>query len=182
MMAGILSGCGGSIGKSSEPVTLTVWTYYNGEQLDAFNALVDSFNDTVGKEKGIVVESSSQGSVNDLETNVMAAAEEKVGASDMPAIFSAYADTAYKLDEMGKVVDLSEYLTEDEQDKYIDAYMQEGDFAGDGSIKIFPVAKSTELLFMNETDWDKFAEATGADEKDLETVEGLVETSEKYYE
>lgn len=115
MMAGILSGCGGSIGKSSEPVTLTVWTYYNGEQLDAFNALVDSFNDTVGKEKGIVVESSSQGSVNDLETNVMAAAEEKVGASDMPAIFSAYADTAYKLDEMGKVVDLSEYLTEDEQ-------------------------------------------------------------------
>ena len=93
MMAGILSGCGGSIGKSSEPVTLTVWTYYNGEQLDAFNALVDSFNDTVGKEKGIVVESSSQGSVNDLETNVMAAAEEKVGASDMPAIFSAYART-----------------------------------------------------------------------------------------
>lgn len=31
MMAGILSGCGGSIGKSSELVTLTVWTYYNGE-------------------------------------------------------------------------------------------------------------------------------------------------------
>ena len=182
MMAGILSGCEGGIGKSSEPVTLTVWTYYNGEQLDAFNALVDSFNDTVGKEKGIVVESSSQGSVNDLETNVMAAAEEKVGASDMPAIFSAYADTAYKLDEMGKVVDLSEYLTDDEQAKYIDAYMEEGDFSGDGAIKIFPVAKSTELLFLNETDWEKFAEATGADEKDLETVEGVVETAEKYYE
>ena len=182
MAAAVLSGCGDSGGKSSEPVTLTVWTYYNGEQLDAFNSLVDTFNDTVGKEKGIIIESSSQGSVNDLETNVMAAAEEKVGASDMPAIFSAYADTAYKLDEMGKVVDLSDYLTEDEQKKYIDAYLEEGDFSGDGSIKIFPVAKSTELLFMNGTDWDKFAEATGADEKDLETVEGLVETAEKYYE
>lgn len=181
MMMGMLSGCGGSAGKSSDPVTLTVWTYYNGEQLDAFNALVDSFNDTVGKEKGIIVESSSQGSVNDLEANVMAAAEEKVGASDMPSIFSAYADTAYKLDEMGKVVDLSEYLTDDDKDKYIDAYMEEGDFSGDGSVKIFPVAKSTELLFLNQTDWEKFADATGADESDLETIEGVVETAEKYY-
>ena len=183
MLAGLLTGCGAEpgIGKSEEPVNLTVWTYYNGEQLDAFNALVDSFNESVGKEKNIVVESSSQGSVNDLESNVMDAAEEKVGAADMPNIFSAYADTAYKLDQAGQVVDLSDYLTDEEKSEYIDAYLKEGDFSGDGSIKIFPVAKSTELLFLNKTDWDKFAEATGADESDLETVEGLVETAEKYY-
>lgn len=183
MLAGLLTGCGAEpgIGKSEEPVNLTVWTYYNGEQLDAFNALVDSFNESVGKEKNIVVESSSQGSVNDLESNVMDAAEEKVGAADMPNIFSAYADTAYKLDQAGQVVDLSDYLTDEEKSEYIDAYLKEGDFSGDGSIKIFPVAKSTELLFLNKTDWDKFAEATGADESDLETVEDLVETSEKYY-
>lgn len=149
--------------------------------MDSFNALVDTFNDTVGKEKGITVESSTQGSVNELETNVMDAAEEKVGASDMPNIFSAYADTAYKLDEMGDVVDLSDYLTDEEKEAYIDAYLKEGDFSGDGSIKIFPVAKSTELLFLNKTDWQKFADATGASESDLETVEGLVETAEKYY-
>ena len=183
LLAGLLTGCGAEsgIGKSEEPVNLTVWTYYNGEQLDAFNALVDSFNESVGKEKNIVVESSSQGSVNDLESNVMDAAEEKVGAADMPNIFSAYADTAYKLDQAGQVVDLSDYLTDEEKSEYIDAYLKEGDFSGDGSIKIFPVAKSTELLFLNKTDWDKFAEATGADESDLETVEDLVETSEKYY-
>ena len=181
MLAGMFTGCGVGTGKSDEPVNLTVWTYYNGEQLDAFNALVDSFNESVGKEKNIVVESSSQGSVNELESNVMDAAEEKVGAADMPNIFSAYADTAYKLDQAGQVVDLSDYLTDEEKSEYIDAYLKEGDFSGDGSIKIFPVAKSTELLFLNKTDWDKFAEATGADESDLETVEGLVETSEKYY-
>lgn len=181
VLAGTLTGCAVGGSKSSEPVTLTVWTYYSGEQLDAFNALIDTFNDTVGKEKGITVESSSQGSVNELETNVMDAAEEKVGASDMPNIFSAYADTAYKLDEMGDVVDLSDYLTDEEKEAYIDAYLKEGDFSGDGSIKIFPVAKSTELLFLNKTDWQKFADATGASETDLETVEGLVETAEKYY-
>ncbi len=181
LLAGTLTGCAVGGTKSSEPVTLTLWTYYSGEQLDSFNALVDTFNDTVGKEKGITVESSTQGSVNELETNVMDAAEEKVGASDMPNIFSAYADTAYKLDEMGDVVDLSDYLTDEEKEAYIDAYLKEGDFSGDGSIKIFPVAKSTELLFLNKTDWQKFADATGTSESDLETVEGLVETAEKYY-
>ena len=51
MLAGLLTGCGTEpgIGKSEEPVNLTVWTYYNGEQMDAFNALVDSFNESVGK-------------------------------------------------------------------------------------------------------------------------------------
>ena len=148
LLTGTLTGCAAGGKKSSEPITLTVWTYYSGEQLDAFNTLIDTFNDTVGKEKGIIVESSTQGSVNELETNVMDAAEEKVGASDMPNIFSAYADTAYKLDEMGEVVDLSDYFTDEEKETYIDAYLKEGDFSGDGSIKIFPVAKSTELLFL----------------------------------
>ena len=39
-------------------------------------------------------------------------------------------------------------------------------------MKIFPVAKSTELMFLNETDWEKFAQATGAAYDDLSTVEG----------
>ena len=59
---------------------------------------MDTFNNTVGKEKNITVESYSQGSVNDLETQVMAAAQGKVGASAMPNIFMAYADTAYAMD------------------------------------------------------------------------------------
>ena len=60
--------------------------------------------------------------------------------------------------------------------------LREGDFSGNGSIKIFPVAKSTELLFLNDTDWQKFAGETGATYDDLATVEGLIETAEKYYD
>ena len=37
----------------------------------------------------------------------MDAAQGKVGAAAMPNIFSAYADTAYALDQMGMLVDLS---------------------------------------------------------------------------
>lgn len=148
--------CGGaaqSTGKSggTAGVThITVWTYYNGDQLESFNKLVDQFNETTGREKGIRVKSASQGSVSDLETNVMDAAQGKVGAAAMPNIFSAYADTAYALDQMGMLVDLSQYLTE--------------------------------LMFLNETDWAKFAQATGAAYDDLSTVEGLVATAGAYYD
>ena len=92
--------CGGC-GAEKKPVTITIWNYYNGEQLEAFNRMVQNFNDTVGKEQGITVESASQGSVNDLETNVLNAAEGKVGAEELPNIFSGYADTAYALDQQG---------------------------------------------------------------------------------
>ena len=118
--------CGGaaqSTGKSGSTagVThITVWTYYNGDQLESFNKLVDQFNETTGLEKGIRVESASQGSVSDLETNVMGCGQQG-GAAAMPNIFSAYADTAYALDQMGMLVDLSQYLTEDERAQYVQA-------------------------------------------------------------
>ena len=179
-----LVGCGGAQSTArgnTEPVNLSVWTYYNGDQLESFNKLVDTFNDTVGKEKNITVESYSQGSVNDLETQVMAAAQGKVGASAMPNIFMAYADTAYAMDQMGELADLAPYFTDEERAAYVDSYLTEGDFNDDGSIKIFPVAKSVELLFLNDTDWQTFADATGAEYADLETIEGLVGAAEAYY-
>lgn len=142
-----LVGCGGAQSTAqgnTEPVNLSVWTYYNGDQLESFNKLVDTFNDTVGKEKNITVESYSQGSVNDLETQVMAAAQGKVGASAMPNIFMAYADTAYAMDQMGELADLAPYFTDEERAAYVDSYLTEGDFDDSGSIKIFPVAKTTD--------------------------------------
>lgn len=159
-----------------------VWTYYNGEQLAAFHALVDEFNETVGREQGIRVSSYSQGSISDLETNVKAAAEEKVGAPELPNIFSAYADTAYVLDEKSMLVDFRDYMSDEECSAYIEGYLKEGDFSGDGSIKIFPIVKSTELLFLNQTDWEPFAEAVGVTYEDLRTIEGLVKVSELYYQ
>ena len=49
----------------SDPVTITIWTYYNGSQLEAFTDLITRFNDTVGRENSITVESYSQSSVAD---------------------------------------------------------------------------------------------------------------------
>ena len=173
---------GTACGRSKLPTTITIWTYYNGDQLECFNQLVEQFNSTVGKEKNIRVESSSQGSVNDLETSVLAAAEGKVGAEKLPNIVSSYADTAFTLDQMGLAVDLSPYLTEKEKSAYIAGFLEEGDLMNNGELKVFPIAKSTELLYLNVTDFVPFAEATGVTYADLSTVEGLNEAAHKYYD
>ena len=177
------AGCSGSAGPEvpAKVTDIMVWTYYNGDQLESFTSLVNQFNETVGAQKGIKVSTESQGSVNDLETSVMDSAEGKVGAAAMPNIFSAYADTAYALDQMGMVVNLAPYLTEEEKAQFVEGYLSEGDFGEDDSIKIFPVAKSTELLFLNDTDWQAFADAADVRYEDLATMEGLTAAAEKYY-
>lgn len=191
LAAAILSGgCGtGKEDKGNEeffnpdnPVEITLWNYYTGAQQESFDKLVDLFNESKGKELGIVVKAFNEGGVTDLENSVMAAVNEEVGAKELPNIFASYTDTAYKVDQKGMLADLSPYLTEEEQQEYVDSYIEEGQFLDGGSIKIFPVAKATEIFMLNKTDWDKFAESTGAALSDCSTIEGVTETARKYYE
>lgn len=178
-----LSGCGSSSPLDPKnPTTLTIWHYYNGSQQSAFDALVEEFNDTVGKEKGIFVESFSQGSVSDLETAVRASINGDVGADPIPDIFSSYADTAYEIEQLGALANLSDYFTEEELEQYVDSYIEEGCIAADGTLRIFPVAKSTEIMMLNKTDWELFANETGASLDDLSTIEGVAATAKAYYE
>lgn len=178
-----LAGCGNSSPLDPKnPVSLTVWHYYNGSQQAAFDALVEEFNETVGKEKGVYVQGYSQGSVSDLETAVRDAIAGKVGAESMPDIFSSYADTAYEVEQAGALANLSDYLSEEELGQYVESYIEEGRIASDGTLRIFPTAKSTEIMMLNKTDWEPFAAATGASLEDLKTIEGVTATAKAYYE
>lgn len=178
-----LSGCGSkSPLDPKDPVSLTVWHYYNGAQQIAFDALTEEFNDTVGREKGIYVQGYSQGSVSDLEAAVRDAAAGKVGADAIPDIFSSYADTAYELEQAGVLTDLSSYLTKEELAKYVDSYIEEDRIAGEGTLKIFPTAKSTEIMMLNKTDWEPFSAACGVSLDDLKTIEGVAAAARAYYE
>lgn len=182
-MALTVSGCGSkSPLDPKDPVSLTVWHYYNGSQQAAFDTLVEEFNDTVGRELGIYVQSYSQGSVPDLETAVRDAINGKVGADDMPDIFSSYADTAYEVEQAGALANLSDYLSQEDLEKYVDSYIEEGRIAANGSLRIFPTAKSTEIMMLNRTDWEPFAQATGASLDELATIEGVAATAKAYYE
>lgn len=163
------------------PQTLVIWHYYNGIQQQMFDRLVLEFNEGLGAEAGVIVEAHSQGSINDLTEKLLNAANREPGAQAMPDLFGAYADTAYRLDQMGYVADLAPYVTQDELAAYMDNYIQEGRLGQPDALKVFPIAKSTELLLLNMTDWQPFAEATGADEALLSTWEGVASLAEAYY-
>lgn len=183
-MVVMLSGCGtNNHGLSKkEPQNIMVWNYYNGAQAIAFDKLVDDFNNTVGAEQGIIVSSDSKNTVDELYQAIEDSVDKKVGADELPDIFPTYLDGAVSLDEKGILADLGQYVTKEEQEEYVDSYVQEGYFGDDEAWKLFPVAKSTEIMILNKTDWDKFAEAAGVDIDDLSTMEGLLAVAEKYYD
>lgn len=191
LTAGIFSGCGGNSENKSgnkkyglnpnEPVNITIWHYYNGVQQENFDKSVIEFNETVGREKGIVVEAYSKGSIDELSDSVIASVKKNAGAEEVPDMFASYSETAYSVDKLGSAVDLSEYFTEDELKEYVDGYIEEGRISADGGLKIFPTAKSTEIMMINLTDWEKFADSEGVTTDNLKTWEGVVDTAEKYY-
>lgn len=189
-IAVLTAGCGSQNGKKvndavldpDNPVSLTIWHYYNGAQQATFDALVEEFNSSVGKEKGIYVEAYSQGSVSDLEQAVSDAMEGKVGAEQLPDIFSSYADTAYSAQKQDILTDLTAYFSKEELDAYVEPYIGEGYLNQDGALYLFPVAKSTEIMMLNQTDWVPFAEETGTSLEELATTEGIVKVAEKYYQ
>lgn len=134
-----MAGCSGAASvntsKNSEPVDITIWHYYNGSQKAAFDDLVNEFNDTVGKEKGIYVEGHSKGNVSELENAVLSSSRKEVGSEEMPDIFSSYADTAFELEKEGLLADLAPYFTEEEQNSYMDSYIEEGKIGLNGELE-----------------------------------------------
>jgi hypothetical protein len=187
MCLGVIVACGNTNNSKygldrNNPVAVQIWHYYNGVQKIEFDKMVEEFNKTAGKEKGIIVEAFNQGSANEIADKMLDTANKKVGTGKLPDAFMAYADTAYEIDKLGLVSDFNEYLTNEEKNQYIESYIEEGKLIGENELRIFPIAKSTETLMVNKTDWDKFQKETNADIKDFETWEGITKLAKQYYD
>ena len=175
--------CAAGCGQKTEldpdhPVTLTVWHVY-GEQADSpMNALIDEFNSSIGKEKGIVINTTLMSNASNIGEKLLDAQAKTPGSLDMPDLFFCHSSNA---DELGSdnLIDWNEYFTEDEMANYVPAFVEDG--IVDNSLAVFPIAKSTHLLFLNGTEFERFSDATGVAYDDLSTWEGFFDTAEKYY-
>lgn len=166
----------------SKPVTVTVWHYYNGHIKDNFDSMVNEFNETVGMEKGLVVDAQSLGDVQKLADAVYDAANKTIGSQPMPDIFASYPDNAYRINRVAPLVTLETYFTDEELNSYYPAFLEEGRFPEDGKLRIVPVAKSSENLYLNKTEWEPFAAKNKLSEANLLTWEDLIQTAKLYYE
>lgn len=162
------------------PVTITLWHYYVGENQQAIEAAVAEFNQTEGIEKGVIVEAVAKGSIAELEEAVTNSAKGIIGAEVMPDIFSSYPDKAMEIDELGKVCDLNAYFTTDEKNMYVADFLKDGIYS-EGRFLLVPIVKSTELFYINKTQWAEFAQSEGLDDSALATWEDVYKTAQAYY-
>lgn len=182
LLFSLLSGCENSQKVSSKnPETLTLWHNYGGQLKDTMDVMVDEFNETVGAEQGIIINVTSISGSAALHEKLIMAANGDPGAPSFPDITTAYPKTALILAEKGLLADLDQQFSDQEVSAYIPEFIAEGRLDGE-HLYVFPTAKSTEVLFVNRTIFDRFAGATGVSIEDLQTFEGIVRTSALYYE
>lgn len=163
------------------PITLTLWHNYGGQMKETMDSMVDEFNETLGKEKGIILNVTSISSSSALHEKLAMIANGDPGAPEMPDITTANPKTAVLLAEKGLLYDLNELFTKKELEAYIPRFIEEGTLETE-SLYIFPIAKSTEVTFLNKTVFDRFSEDTVASYEDLSSFEGLAKTASLYYQ
>ena len=164
--------------KEETPTTITVWHVYGGQADSPLNDLIDQFNETVGKEQKINVQVTSVSNTNTIHELVLSAANEEPGASELPDLFVSYPKTVMALPDDSILVDYRDYFTEEELSAFLPAFLEEGTVHD--RLVVLPVAKSTEIMFINQTIFDRFSQATGVKIEDLDTWEGLFQAAETY--
>ncbi len=147
----MLAGCGSSTstttdGEDADPIVVTVWTMYAESEEETatstrYQKLVDDFN---ASHTDIQIE-LVQGKTYD---NIVTA----IAGSDTPDIFQMYWQYAATLSEQGAIVDLTDYINNDESydlDDFIDGIW---DLCSVGeSIYSVPISASTTYILYNPT-------------------------------
>lgn len=175
MMLLCMSGCAGK----KEPITLTIWHVYGGQTDSPLNNLIEEFNETVGKEEKISVQVSMVSNTNTIHEAVLAAANQDPGAAELPDMFVSYPKTVLAMPDDQVLVDYRDYFTEEELEAFVPEFLEEG-VVHDRLVNL-PVGKSTEIMFVDKTLFDRFAAATGATLEQLGTWEGVFQMAEDYY-
>ena len=174
-----LSGCKKSELDKNKPVTLTMWHVY-GEQADSpMNRLIDEFNETVGMEKGIIINVTAMSNASKIGEKLLDAHNKIPGSAEMPDLFFAHKSNVLELGT-DCLLDWNEYFSGKELSAYVPGFLEDG--TADGKLSVFPVSKSTHLLFIAGGQFERFSADTGVTYEALSTWDGFFDAAAKYYD
>lgn len=131
----------------SSPVEITIWNTYYAVQQEAFQAMVDKFN---ASQDMITVKYEVQ-SYQDYDTNLLNAVRNGEG----PNITNRYTSTAAQYVNDGIIVNLQPYIDNaaigisDYSSSLIGKVYNEASQWGAGSIYVFPILETSEVLYIN---------------------------------
>ena len=177
----LLTACGQTTGLNPKrPVMLTMWHNFGGQMQTMMDEHIEEFNATIGKEKGIVISVTSISSSAAIQEKLTMIAAGDPGAPEMPSITTCYPATAVLLVDKRLLVPMDEYFSDEELADYLPRFVEEGRLS-DGKLYVFPFAKSTDVLFLNQTLFDRFSAATGLTVSSLATFEGITDAAAHYH-
>ena len=177
----LLTGCkSNELISAKKPVTINLWHNYGGLMKDTMDILIDEFNDTVGRKEGIIINVTSLSGSATIAEKLKMAVNDEPGAPELPDITTLYPNTAYMLAENGLLVDIESLFSKEELSLFIPEFVEEGRLP-DGKMYVMPTGKSTEVMFLNTTIFNKFMKETNVSYNDLYTFKGILDTAEKYY-
>ena len=174
-----LSGCKKSKLDKNKPVTLTMWHVYGEQAYSPMNRLIDEFNETVGMEKGIIINVTAMSNASKIGEKLLDAHNKIPGSAEMPDLFFAHKSNVLELGA-DCLLDWNEYFSEKELSAYIPEFLEDG--TADGKLSVFPVSKSTHLLFIAGGQFERFSADTGVTYEALSTWDGFFDAAAKYYD
>lgn len=162
-----------------KPTTLTMWHVY-GEQVNSpMNDIIEQFNSTVGKDKGIVINVTLMSNASQIGKKLKDAQTGKAGSKEMPDLFFCHSGDARGLGT-DNLLNWNDYFSPSELDNFVPDFLSDG--MVDDKLVVFPVSKSTYMLFIAGGVFDRFAAAKDVSLSDLATWKGFFSVAEKYYE
>ncbi|MDD3192555.1 MAG: extracellular solute-binding protein [Oscillospiraceae bacterium] len=183
ILTGITGGCSNNKNglDPQSPVTLTMWHNFGGDMQKTMDTLIDEFNSTEGKEQGVIINVTAITSSAELQETLNRIVNGDPGAPAMPDITTSYPKTAVLFQEKGLLANLDDYFTSEELENYVPQFVAEGRFGEDNGLYVFPFAKSTEILYLNQTLFDAFSAETGIGMDSLSSFEGIAQAATAYY-
>ena len=162
-----------------KPTTLTMWHVY-GEQVDSpMNDFIEQFNTTVGREKGIIINVTLMSNASQIGKKLKDAQTDKAGSKEMPDLFFCHSSDARSLGA-DNLLNWKDYFSPSELNDFVPDFLSDGTV--DDKLSVFPVSKSTYMLFIAVGVFDRFAAAKDVSLSDLGTWKGFFSVAEKYYE
>lgn len=134
----------------SEPITITFWHGIVQENMQqTLNEIIDDFNNGIGAEMGITVESYAKGEMSDLENAVTAA----IKAGNMPNVTMTEAASVADWLQAGCVVDLTPYIENEnyglDLEDYYDIYIEDScSYPVEGYYSL-PLYVACEVMYYN---------------------------------
>ena len=179
MLSLLVAGCASKPKLDADkPTTITIWHVYGNQTKSPLNDAIAEFNQTEGKKQGVRVKVTSISNSKDIDKALITSATKSPGYAPMPNLFTAYPRIIYNLDQK-LLLDWSQYFSPTELKLFQQDFLKEG-YEGK-ALYMLPIAKSTDVLFVNKTLFEGFSLETGAQIEQLQDFEQFFKLCREYY-